>query len=180
MHIQCMAGAERAVEDIMRVLALTFRGRPEGLESADVARSWSLDWQWLAPHEADVAVKQMLQSKWLIESEEGVSPGVDISNISAPLGWFPRPSHLMHPPLHRGSAPVVEAVMADIPHVEETPQTGPAGRISDSSGIPVEEIERRAIRKKRALGCVEEWLCLALVAREQGLDLEPLIPVLRP
>ena len=44
--------------------------------------------------------------------------------------------------------------------------------IASHSGLPNNEVVRRAQRKRRALGPVTLWMALALVAREQGLDME--------
>ncbi|MEL0214106.1 MAG: DUF2240 family protein [Euryarchaeota archaeon] len=44
--------------------------------------------------------------------------------------------------------------------------------IASQSGLPNNEVVRRAQRKRRALGPVTLWMALALVAREQGLDME--------
>ena len=43
--------------------------------------------------------------------------------------------------------------------------------ISSGSGLQNKEVLRRAQRKRRALGPVTLWMALALVAREQGLDM---------
>jgi hypothetical protein len=44
--------------------------------------------------------------------------------------------------------------------------------IAQESGLANREVVRRAQRKRRALGPVTLWMALALVAREQGLDME--------
>ena len=44
--------------------------------------------------------------------------------------------------------------------------------IAYQSGLANNEVVRRAQRKRRALGPVTLWMALALVAREQGLDME--------
>jgi|TARA_B100000446_G_C10233401_1_gene226787 hypothetical protein len=43
--------------------------------------------------------------------------------------------------------------------------------IADKSALENKEVMRRAQRKRRALGPVTLWMALALVAREQGLDM---------
>jgi len=43
--------------------------------------------------------------------------------------------------------------------------------ISKESGLGSKEVVRRAQRKRRALVPVTLWMALALVAREQGLDM---------
>ena len=44
--------------------------------------------------------------------------------------------------------------------------------IARESGLENKEVVRRAQRKRRALGPVTLWMALALVAREQGLDIQ--------
>ena len=44
--------------------------------------------------------------------------------------------------------------------------------IASQSGLDNKEVVRRAQRKRRALGPVTLWMALALVAREQGLDMQ--------
>jgi hypothetical protein len=43
--------------------------------------------------------------------------------------------------------------------------------IGEKSGLENKEVIRRAQRKRRALGQATLWMALALVAREQGLDM---------
>jgi len=43
--------------------------------------------------------------------------------------------------------------------------------IADKSALENKEVMRRAQRKRRALGPVTLWMALALVAKEQGLDM---------
>lgn len=45
------------------------------------------------------------------------------------------------------------------------------GMIADKSALENKEVMRRAQRKRRALGPVTLWMALALVAKEQGLDM---------
>ena len=45
------------------------------------------------------------------------------------------------------------------------------GIIADKSALENKEVMRKAQRKRRALGPVTLWMALALVAREQGLDM---------
>ena len=42
----------------------------------------------------------------------------------------------------------------------------------------IEEIDRRIQRKKNALGMVSNWLCIALIAREQGLEMSSIVDAL--
>ena len=47
--------------------------------------------------------------------------------------------------------------------------------IARQSKLSIEEINRRATRKKQALVYVSNWFCLALVAREQGIEMESIV-----
>lgn len=173
--------SDKAADDILRVLALTWRGVDKTLSRDTIARSWSLDLQWLKPDEAEVAVEQLLEYHWLKKEGDGLSPNMNLKNISAPLGWFPRPSILLHPPPFRKPNEIIQEsgeITAESPILDDIKKQ-PVDIIADITGLVKEEVLRRAKRKKRALGCVEDWFCLALVAREQGIAVKPLIESLR-
>lgn len=173
--------SDKAADDILRVLALTWRGAEKTLSRDTIARSWSLDLQWLKPDEAEAAVGQLLESGWLKKEGDGLSPNMSLKNISAPLGWFPRPSIILHPPPFGKPSDITQESFKktiEKPVIEDIKKQ-PVDIISDITGLVKEEVLRRAKRKKRALGCVEDWFCLALVAREQGIAVKPLIESLR-
>jgi hypothetical protein len=173
--------SDKAEEDILRVLALTWRGADKTLSKDAISRSWSLDFQWLKPDEAEAAVDQLLENNWLKKEKGGLSLNMSLKNISAPLGWFPRPSILLHPPLFgkpNDISPESGGTAAESPVLNDI-EKKPVDIIADITGLVKEEVLRRAKRKKRALGCVEDWFCLALVAREQGIAVKPLIESLR-
>ena len=50
--------------------------------------------------------------------------------------------------------------------------------ISKQAKLSNDEIERRLLRKQNALSYATEWLCLALIAREQNLEMEQIITAL--
>lgn len=50
--------------------------------------------------------------------------------------------------------------------------------IARTSGIDAEELKRRADRKQKAFRHVTPWLALALVAREQSLDMDAIVEAL--
>ena len=50
--------------------------------------------------------------------------------------------------------------------------------VSRKSGLTNREVVRRSQRKRKALGPVTLWLCVALLAREQGLDMDKIIKIL--
>ncbi|MDP6011689.1 MAG: DUF2240 family protein [Candidatus Poseidoniaceae archaeon] len=170
-------------EDIGRVMALTWRGVQGPIKPEVVSRIWSLDLQWLKPMEAEVAVAALVEAGWFIESDSGIIPAAIPNDAKTPLGWFPRPSILMHPQRFLSTQQGLE-IPADIEvqHVKpiaEQSSDESVMVVAEATGLEAAEIRRRCERKKRALGPVEEWFCLALLAREQGLEISPLIPILR-
>ena len=189
---------EADAEDIRRVLAICFRGESE-LDAMDIERILSLDMGWLKPDEAATAVQAMVKSGWLKGGHENLSPVDDFSSSSTPLGWYPRPQRLMSPVQYIPASEQVsetteethtpEVVKPQEPPVsvelkEETndPRAATTRRllkyIARSSGLESEEVQRRATRKQRALIHVTGWMALALVARDQGLDMESVIQAL--
>ncbi|MDP6329135.1 MAG: DUF2240 family protein [Candidatus Thalassarchaeaceae archaeon] len=52
--------------------------------------------------------------------------------------------------------------------------------IAKKSKIDNREVVRRAQRKRRSLGTVTLWMSLALVAREQGLDMVEVSSLIEP
>lgn len=186
-------------EDIRRVLAICFRGESE-LDAMDIERILSLDMGWLKPDEAATTVQALIASGWLTGGQENLSPVDDFSSSVTPLGWYPRPQRLIHPiPYERAVASTLESDEETI--VTETASSQPAKAtpaqlkeeandpraattrrlmkyIARASGLDSEEVQRRATRKQRALVHVTGWMALALVARDQGLDMDSVIQAL--
>ena len=186
-------------EDIRRVLAICFRGETE-LDAMDIERILSLDMGWLKPDEAATSVQALIASGWLMGGQENLSPVDDFSSSVTPLGWYPRPQRLIHPtpykPMEKSTsepddAPLVTDAVATEPATttpiqlkEEAndPRAATTRRlmkyIARASGLDSEEVQRRATRKQRALVHVTGWMALALVARDQGLDMDSVIQAL--
>jgi hypothetical protein len=184
-------------EDIRRVLAICFRGVSE-LDALDIERILSLDMGWLKPDEAIGAVQSLIKAGWLTGAQESLSPVEDFSSSSTPLGWFPRPQRLLNPnPFSRNDVKPEEAdkerplpqseekKSAPVPKLKQEtndPRAGTTRRllkyIARASGLETEEVQRRATRKQRALVHVTGWMALALVARDQGLDMDSVIQAL--
>ena len=187
---------EDDAEDVRRVLAICFRGETE-LDGLDIERILSLDMGWLKPEEATTAVQALVKSGWLTGAQESLSPVADFSSSSTPLGWYPRPQRLLHPiGFQQSSTENVEQssqskprpetkkkpIVAQIKEENDDPRAGTSRRllkyIARTSGLETEEVQRRAARKQRALVHVTGWMALALVARDQGLNMESVIEAL--
>ena len=189
---------EADAEDIRRVLAICFRGESE-LDAMDIERILSLDMGWLKPDEAATSVQALIASGWLTGGQENLSPIDDFSSSVTTLGWYPRPQRLIHPvPYTRAEASTSDS--EDEPRITEVatqpaettplqlkeeandPRAATTRRlmkyIARASGLDSEEVQRRATRKQRALVHLTGWMALALVARDQGLDMDSVIQAL--
>ena len=75
--------------DIRRVLTIAFRGTSE-INLLDLERFFSFDMEWVAPHEAEEAVKQLTASGWLTNEQQvvrlAVELKVDIDDVAADSG----------------------------------------------------------------------------------------------
>ena len=192
--------ADADVDDICRVLAVCFR-HGNSLSELDIERVLSFDMGWLSPDEASTAVHALMDSGWLIGDEDSLQPVIKNNSITTPLGWFPRPSRLINPvrydsiqysdksdeekiPIPNQTKKIEEKVKSE--KAPEIISKDPRAKIerrlkrfvSKQSKIDIEEIERRIQRKKSALSFVTVWMCIALVAREQGLEMKDIIDAL--
>ena len=194
--------ADADVEDVCRVLAVCFRSG-ETLSDLDIERILSFDMGWLSPEEASDSVKALMDSGWLIGDLDSLSSVLTNNSITTPLGWFPRPSRLINPVKYDSvkfedfnqkdeklsndfsrkevlNQPPQQKVSVEI--TSKDPRSKIERRlkkfVSKQSKLEMEEIERRILRKKNALGMVSNWLCIALIAREQGLEMTSIVEAL--
>ena len=184
-------------EDIRRVIALCFRGIKK-MSDIDLERVLSFDMEWLSPNQSEQVVSKLMETGWLVGDRDELSPNFDIKDVSTPIGWFPRPSRLMSP-IDFGTSTTDEVDKSKSQPAKAKPETtvdakvplpssstDPRSKLSSrlmkyiarQTKIPVEEIERRAERKQKALGYATIWLSLALIAREQNLVMEQIITAL--
>ena len=198
-HVVLMGNED--VADIRTVLAICFRdGKP--LDAIDVERMLSFDMEWLSPGDAEIAVQSLISAGWLCGEENALTPSINISGVTAPLGWFPHPSRLTNPVSVKLNEETNETIISEL--VEETiaidatptkkieivnqmenhsdPRAKLTKRltkfIAKTTKIEVEEVERRANRKHKSLAVATNWMCLALVAREQGLQMQEIVDAL--
>ena len=194
--------ADADVEDVCRVLAVCFRSG-ETLSDLDIERILSFDMGWLSPEEASGSVKALIDSGWLIGDLDSLSSVLNNNSITTPLGWFPRPSRLINPvkydsvkfeefnqkdELLSNNSPGNENLNQPLQQKVSVESTSKDPRskierrlkkfVSKQSKLEMEEIERRILRKKNALGMVSNWLCIALIAREQGLEMTSIVEAL--
>lgn len=193
-----MSMSQEDTQDVLRVLAICFR-EGASLDALDLERVMSFDMEWLSPEEAESSVQALIKAGWLSGSQEALTPTVSLQGITSPLGWFPRPSRLLQPsnpitseepkrdkesrstplpnaPTGEANAKAKPAQVNDDPRSKLTPRL--TKFIARQSQLAVEEVERRAERKAKALTYASHWVCLALVAREQGLAMEDITAAL--
>jgi hypothetical protein len=198
-HVVLMGNED--VVDIRTVLAICFRdGKP--LDAIDVERMLSFDMEWLSPDDAEIAVQSLISAGWLCGEENALTPSINISGVTAPLGWFPRPSRLTNPVSVKLNEETNETIVSESVDEAITIKAMPTEKIeittqeenhadprvkltkrltkfiANTSKIEVEEVERRANRKHKALAVATNWMCLALVAREQGIQMQEIVDAL--
>ena len=192
---------KEAREDLRRLLALTWRPWAQAtLDAGQVTRSWSLDLGWLSPEDADEVLARLVQSGWITNDDGGLLPAINLEGVEVPLGWFPRPNLLLEPPSPPPEVtqkPLVDTESSTQSGLDEEPVLTDDSKVTTDSiervaaevngdipallksissgcGLERQEVMRRAQRKIRALGDITLWMALALVAREQGLELTEL------
>ena len=171
--------------DIGILLAQTWQTQiDDSMDSNAICRIWAFDFGWFDMETALRIRDNLIQTGWLVVSEEMVQSSVDISGIEIPFGWLPSMRILESPPLvpkgevgDKGTN--VESEEDVIGQTVEPPSIDPAvthttallDQIAEAAGLDRKEIMRRAQRKRRALGPVTLWMALLLVAREQQLPM---------
>ena len=187
------------INEIQKLFFVSFSDDIE-LSISDLERLWSLELQWMMPEEASSVIKKLIQSGWLVSENNMLSP-VNIDEYNSPsLGWQPMLRIISSPPLFvSGSVSpslvkteikpeiVVNVVQSEIVSSEKHPPDRSESNIpsliryiAKKSEIDNREVVRRAQRKRRSLGTVTLWMSLALVAREQGLDMVEVSSLIEP
>ncbi|MDP6378290.1 MAG: DUF2240 family protein [Candidatus Thalassarchaeaceae archaeon] len=194
-----MSLESEAVEDIQRLLAMTWRTwGDEPLDPNSITRTWSLDLGWLSPQDSENLLTKLIAKGWLDSSDEGLAPKSDFSGINVPLGWFPRQRLLDDPPLFSvpsdaevvksGSNTLSTDTAIEEDNLSESSKSIVQSTKQDSFDVPAllqliskesklarQEVMKRAQRKRKSLGTVTIWMSLFLVARELGVDVNNLI-----
>lgn len=183
--------------DILRTLCHVFKSE-DSLEIEDVERILSFDLRFLNPDESEQAVRRLIETGWLKAKDEIITSTIPLSGVEKPpLSWMPRPIRLLNPVNYNQenlqdepkSEPNEEQTVREVqPQMDEDsketvnaddPRSGKErlliGYISRKTGLAKEEIIRRRDRKNKALEPSTTWICLALIAREQGLEMSEII-----
>ena len=187
-----------SIDEISRLLFVTF-SESDHIEISDLVRLWSLELQWMEPNEAKLVIEKLLGSSWLISQDNILRPTKGIREIFPGLGWRPIFRMISNPPIFiadddismNNESSISEIVAKVIPSKSVSPQVidRPPDRsegniprliklIAEKSRLENREVVRRAQRKRRSLGPVTLWMALALVAREQGLDMVEIVSVI--
>ena len=191
--------SDESINEIQKLIFVSF-SEDKKLSISDLERLWSLELQWMMPEEASLVIRKLIQSGWLVLENNLVSP-VNLDKQYFPsLGWQPMLRIISSPPIFISeSASSVEKVdieseiVVNVIQSEKNPSPSrhPPDRsesniptlirfIAKKSKIDNREVVRRAQRKRRSLGPVTLWMALALVAREQGLDMVEVSSLVEP
>jgi hypothetical protein len=194
-----MAMSDLRADEIVRLLHSSFHGTSDmGVSKPDLARMWSLELQWFSPEDSISIADRLHESGWLIGNEESLKPNPHIELMPPDLGWQPFPGRFAAVPSFASpsssdwSEPVQPGPMVpppDEPERNTERLRHPPDRAEDSiqtliahvarmSGLGQREVVRRAQRKRKALGPVTLWMAIALLAREQSLDMHEVIGII--
>ncbi|MDP7256412.1 MAG: DUF2240 family protein [Candidatus Thalassarchaeaceae archaeon] len=194
-----IAMSERRPDVIARLLHSSFHGASDlGVSRPDLARMWSLELQWFSPDDSLAVVDRLHESGWLVGDEGSLKPNPHIELLPPELGWQPFSGSFAaipsfaHPSSRASSEPALPEPRAPQNNVLEPPAARlhrPPDRAEDSvqaliahvarkSGLDRREVVRRAQRKRRALGPVTLWMAIALLAREQSLDMHEVLEII--
>jgi hypothetical protein len=188
-----------SVDEISRLLFVSFSEQSQ-VKISELIRFWSLELQWMGPHEAKIVIDKLSDSGWLVNEHNLLKSAEGIEEIQPNLGWRPIYRLISNPPVFVHSEilvpkteeneepQIVVNVIQSNPHstkVVDRPPDRSEGNIpklikliSHQSRLDNREVVRRAQRKRRSLGPVTLWMALALVAREQGLDMVEIVSVI--
>ena len=191
--------SDASINEIQKLIFVSFSEQTE-LSISDLERLWSLELQWMMPEEASLVIKKLIKSGWLVSENNLLSP-VYLDKQSVPsLGWQPMLRIISSPPIFVSESvpsPIVKAevkseIVVNVVQSEKiSSEKHPPDRsesniptlirfIAKKSEIDNREVVRRAQRKRRSLGPVTLWMALALVAREQGLDMVEVSSLIEP
>ena len=169
-------------EQITNLISMTWMNSPkEPLSKKYLTRFWSIDTQWMSFSDAEKLIDELIKKKWIINESLSFYPNfkIDLENIN--FGWRPKSSILLELPemSHKPKQEINKQRIRKTFVTSEESLTSKERRlakyISAKTGILKDEVIRRAKRKKRSLGQITNSLCLLLIAKEQGMEMNELI-----
>lgn len=189
-----MDASEGVADEISRLLFSSFQEHQGvSFSKSDISRMWSLEMQWFSPESSSSLVDRLHSQGWLVGTPEDLLPMPGFALLPPPLGWQPflgRPedipsssfAHIVQEEASDCPMPVLEKTPHD--SVEDATEPDLAqpliSLVSNRSGLERREVVRRAQRKRRALGPITLVMALALLAREQGLDMHEVTELTSP
>ncbi len=172
--------------EILQLISTTWLNSPnDELSKNYITRHWSIDTQWMSYNQAEALINEMIEKEWLIEDNSILKPNIKINFESISFGWKPKEN--IHNKLPKnnnegGFETIQELKKKDVKEIKSpsiieltSPQRRLVRYISANTGILKDEITRRCARKKRSLGQITTNLCLLLIAKEQGMDMQELL-----
>jgi len=198
-----MTDAQKVAPDIVTLLAHTWAALGSGaIDAETIPRIWAYDMGWFDIDTAKKIRDTLLQTDWLVSSDSGLVPGIDVEGVEHTFGWMPLMRTLLNPPpcpRETAGADSLGTVAPAAAVSPPSPSSDPSGSTTRESTVPTtmdpaaagiegllkqvtaasslanKEVLRRAQRKRRALGPITLWMCILLVAREQDLQVGPLL-----
>lgn len=191
--------SDRRADEIARLLHASFHGAPHrGISKPDLTRMWALELQWFSPEDSMGVADRLHEFGWLVEDEGSLMPNPHIELLPPDLGWQPfsgsfaaipafvppstndavEPTRAgSRPPQSKEQEPPTEQPRHRPDRAEDSIQALIA-YVAKKSGLEQREVVRRAQRKRRALGPVTLWMAIALLAREQRLDMDEVLEII--
>ena len=181
------------LDEISRILHSSFQGGSgPNVSKTDLSRMWSLELQWFSPEASISLVERLHASGWLVGSPDSLGPPLGVELEKPPLGWQPlvaRDATIPEapPPSQYESAIERPSDLTAETHGEGHEAEGMdeegavqalVSLVSRRSGLDRREVLRRAQRKRRALGPVTMLMSVALLAREQGLEMHEVLELM--
>lgn len=190
---------ERIRDELSRLLHASFHGDPgHSISKSDLTRMWSLELQWFSPTYSSSLANCLHDSRWLVGEATSLLPNPTIELLPPSLGWQPLLGSLDNIP-ELTTLPIAQSEQyssltvtpteeksedakenSEIIREAEVSVKALIAHVARKSGLDRREVVRRAQRKRRALDPVTLWMAVALLAREQSLDMHEVMELIEP
>ena len=148
-----------------------------------------MELQWFNPADSNLVLLHLLHNNWLLESINTIYPNPNVELIPPTLGWQPILREIPYCKLTTITSEneidnVIKIITPEKVDESENQKSienktiSLINYVSKNSGLTSKEVVRRSQRKRKALGPITLWLCVALLAREQGLDMNEIIHII--